>query len=159
MKRLLLALAALSVSVSTSACRTVGDELADGPQGSFVQGYDGDVRPPFRPSDGFAIQAPDGYVSLVFSDSDFNACTDGFGSGTSRVTFLLPPRAITTPGSHFVDVALDTVDSSCRNVRPESDTPAYGEITVDAIDSTGVRGSYKYAYRGSDVFGSFDVAF
>ena len=34
-----------------------------------------------------------------------------------------------------------------------------GEITVDAIDSTGVRGSYKYAYRGSDVFGSFDVAF
>src|SRR4051812_11792859 len=107
MKRLLTALLALSVSASVSACRTAADDLADGPQGSFVQGYDGDVRPPFRPSDGFAIQAPDGYVSLVFSDSEFNACTDGFGSGTSRVTFLLPPRAISVPGYHFVDVALD----------------------------------------------------
>ena len=157
MKTLAISLVLLAASVT--ACSS-GDVFVDEPQGSFTQGVDGPDSPPLLPRDGFAVRAADGYVSLVFSDADVDTCHDGYvAPGTTRVAFLLPPRAITSPGPHAVDVTLDTVDVSCSNLRPISDMPAYGEVTIDAVEGGSVRGSYKYTYRGSDVYGSFDVAF
>jgi hypothetical protein len=155
MKRLMIALLAMSAA----ACHTTVDDYSDAPQGSFSQSYVGNEAPPLRPNDGFAIQAPDGYVSLVFSDSDVNACLDGFDPGTTRLAFEVPPWALTSAGPNRVDVVLDTVDSHCRNLRSSYDAPSFAQIAIDFVGNGEIRGSYKYNYHGTDVSGSFDVAF